>query len=243
MPDVLPDILAKIRKLIEHEKSAREIGSLAEAEAFALKVSELCDRYRIAVSEVPEAAQLDDIGEADWAPSAAGQRKLQRQSRWQRAMANGIAWGHYCAILVFHGRNDIRFVGAASDIEVALAMMTILCRAAEAAFKAAKPGKQKLTRDQFLLGFAIAICSRYRQQRSEQEAHHADATHALVRLTSEKVRERYAHIPNGKPLKEPRVDASLKLGYDAGMKQDLNLRLITEGQQQNLLPKNSGGAA
>ena len=37
-------VIDKLRKLIEHEKSARHIGSVAEAESFAARIQELMFR-------------------------------------------------------------------------------------------------------------------------------------------------------------------------------------------------------
>lgn len=45
-------ILDKIRKLIEHERSARSIGSIHEAALFAAKIQELLDQYNLQMSDV-----------------------------------------------------------------------------------------------------------------------------------------------------------------------------------------------
>lgn len=50
-------IIEKLRKLIRHERSAREIGSIAEAEAFAERIQSLCDEYNLSISEI----DIDEI--------------------------------------------------------------------------------------------------------------------------------------------------------------------------------------
>lgn len=45
-------IIEKIKKLILHQKSAEEIGSLKEAEAFASKVQKLLNQYNISLEEI-----------------------------------------------------------------------------------------------------------------------------------------------------------------------------------------------
>lgn len=232
MHDIPNDILKKLRKLIEHEKSAREIGSLAEADAFAAKVSELCDRYRIAVSEVPEAQRADDIAEADWLPMEAGEKEQNRRSNWQIKLGAGIAHGHFCHLIVFCGLNDLRFVGASADVEVAKAMMTILCRAAREAYRRERSRSPQIALNKFLFGFAIAINSRYRQQRADQEAQHSNATTALVCQTERLFGERYSKVPPAKPVKPPKYDESLQRGFDAGMQADLKTRLLTGEQPE-----------
>lgn len=169
MTEIPQDILAKLRKLIEHEKSARAIGSLHEANAFAQKISELCDRYRIAVADVPEADRPDDIQIARWDPAMADIRSQRRQSNWQRQLAVGIAYGHFCKLLVYSGSNDVSFVGSSADVEIASAMMTILCRAAISSCDAARRRSREFQPNQFLFGFAVAITVRYREQRAQSE--------------------------------------------------------------------------
>lgn len=54
-------IIEKLRKLIAMEQSARSIGSLAEAEAFASKVQELLSKHKLEMSEI----ELDEQEESD----------------------------------------------------------------------------------------------------------------------------------------------------------------------------------
>lgn len=239
MSDLSNEVLIKIRKLIEHERSAREIGSLLEADAFAAKISELCDRHRIAISEVPEAERRSDIQESDWEPSEAGEKQLNRRSVWQVRMASAIAHGHYCALMLFPRLNDVRFAGSGADVEVAKAMMTILCRAAREACSKARRQNSRIAPNQFLYGFAVAISNRYHQQRAEQEAQHSGATRALVRSTKALVLERYGTIPEAKPMKQPRYGDSMQDGYKAGMQANINNKLLGEASSPRLL---TGGA-
>ena len=46
-------IIDKLQKLLNHERSARTIGNVAEAEAFAAKISELLFEQRISPASVP----------------------------------------------------------------------------------------------------------------------------------------------------------------------------------------------
>lgn len=55
--------IRKIQKLLTHERSAREIGSTAEADAFAAKASELLRKYKLSMSDVELAKQR----ELEWA--------------------------------------------------------------------------------------------------------------------------------------------------------------------------------
>lgn len=236
MPEQKEKILDRLRKLIGHEKSAREIGSLAEADAFASKIAELCDRHRIALAEVPEAERSADINTSFWEPREAGLERRQRQSPWQRRMAAGVALGHFCEFLFWKGMNNIVFVGTSTDVEVAAAMMTILCRAAVKSCDQARQ-RSKIVPKDFLFGFAAAVALRYRDQRDRQEAQHNGATQALVRQTDQLIREHVVNIgaQKGKPLKAPEYNASMQAGYDAGMAADLDTKLVKEGSHAKQL--------
>lgn len=48
----LNKIVEKIRALIRHQQSAQKIGSLNEADAFAAKIQELCNKRRLSVAEM-----------------------------------------------------------------------------------------------------------------------------------------------------------------------------------------------
>lgn len=226
------NILDKLRKLIEHEKSARDIGSLHEADAFAQKISELCELYRIAIADVPEekpaeAKPADDIWIKKWDPDEVNGRK-RRQSNWQREMAMGIAYGHFCELLIYRGSNKVAFVGLSNDVETASAMMTILCRAAISSCDTARRRRMSgFQPNQFLFGFALAIKQLYKRRRDEQETKHSSAVNALVRQTHKDIRKRLSHIKNSRELKQPEYNRSMQAGYDAGLQQSVNSNLIT----------------
>jgi len=45
-------MMTTLRKLITHEKSARSIGSIEEAESFAAKIQELMFKHKLAMTDV-----------------------------------------------------------------------------------------------------------------------------------------------------------------------------------------------
>ena len=47
-------IIEKLRKLIAHEKSARSIGNIHEAEAFASRIQTLLDEHKLSMGEVEQ---------------------------------------------------------------------------------------------------------------------------------------------------------------------------------------------
>mgnify|MGYP000684045842 CR=1 FL=1 len=86
-------ILEKLRKLIAHEKSAREIGSMDEAEAFAAKIQQLIDEYNIELSEIGNKPEETRVGSETLV--------LRTRQSWQK---------HFLIKLAkFYGCNAIKY--------------------------------------------------------------------------------------------------------------------------------------
>lgn len=69
-------VVEKLQKLINHEKSARSIGSIAEAETFAAKIADLLFTHKLEMSDIeiadeerdePIAQENVNGGTAPWA--------------------------------------------------------------------------------------------------------------------------------------------------------------------------------
>lgn len=81
-----------LQKLIAHEQSARTVGSIAEAEAFATRIQELLTKYKLSRTEV-EAETLDKddpIGH-----SRVESTKVDNDV-WFLILAQGVAVNFYC---------------------------------------------------------------------------------------------------------------------------------------------------
>lgn len=113
-------IIDKIRKLLAHEKSARAIGSIKEAQAFMAKVQELLDQHKLGMDEVDfdareegEPINAEHVGAAD---EAAGFR-CGKKSLWQIHLAMAIADCNNCQVVLSVG-NALYFVGRTSDRQI-----------------------------------------------------------------------------------------------------------------------------
>lgn len=125
-------MLLRVQKLIAHEQSAREIGSVEEAEVFAGKIAELMAKYEI------EMADLDLAGQPDNAPIDmelvqydTGETKRAR-SAWRELLAAAIARSNYCRILIVPRSNLIYMVGKPDNRKVASFLYLMLSRQIEA---------------------------------------------------------------------------------------------------------------
>lgn len=112
-------IIEKLRKLIAMEQSARSIGSLAEAEAFASKVQELLSKHKLEMSEV-ELDEQEESDPIDWEEvrtDEAGFKTKRGRTAWQIRIAAGSALANNVK-LVCTRTNTVRFAGRGSDREI-----------------------------------------------------------------------------------------------------------------------------
>lgn len=185
-------IIELLRKLIAKERGAREISSFAEAEAYALKISELYLRYRIREDEV--AVNEDDTIEAQMVyPWEHGYQFLKKRIPWQEALGNTIARNNLCRFLIVKGSNLAYFVGKEADRAVAIFLYGYLVKEIE---KAASTGYDKAFydarqngtvervrgwRQSFITGTLAALADRFAAQRAVVEAEVGAKKFAVVR--------------------------------------------------------------
>lgn len=133
----MASITEVLQKLIAHEKSARIVGSIAEAEAFATRIQELLTKYKLSRSEV-EADTLDKddpIGH-----SRVESTKVDNEG-WFLILAQGVAVNFYCRPVDEswpkvkgcrrQDKASIVFVGRDSDREAATSMFSYLANLGE----------------------------------------------------------------------------------------------------------------
>jgi hypothetical protein len=111
-------IVEKLRKLVEHERSARSIGNLEEAETFAGKIQELLLRHKLEMSDVEYRAEEEKepvlkefIPAEEWSRVSA---TLRLQS-WIGILVAAVAKANFCNAV--RSGKGICLLGRASDRE------------------------------------------------------------------------------------------------------------------------------
>lgn len=118
----MTSIIEKLQKLINHERSAREIGNLEEAEAFTAKIQTILTQHKLTMSEVEFEAQdtVDPIGTDEVELSG------KSTPTWQLYLSQSIARNFFCMVLGVKGANRQAFVGRDSDRTAAVEMFRYL---------------------------------------------------------------------------------------------------------------------
>lgn len=119
----------KLRKLIEHEKSARTIGNQAEAEAFAAKIQELLLKHKLEMSDVEYAAteaQEPVLNEFIPFEDLTGIASRYRTQGWVSVLAMAVAEANFCSCVKSSVQAGFFFVGRETDRETAKTMFRYL---------------------------------------------------------------------------------------------------------------------
>lgn len=227
------DILVKVKKLVAHERSARQIGSLAEANAFAEKIQSFCDQYRLTITDALTADSSEpriETSQCDWKPEESGEKSQCRREHWITKMAWGIAQGHHCVALTYRGWSDCSFLGLKADAEVAREMMTVLVVSAMNALRERRKNGKVNKRD-FLAGFADAIAHQYQQRRVRQVT---EASTALMRLTDQLIKRELEDrkISKQAKLKGPHTGRDYANGVRAGMATSIDSQTLKASTEE-----------
>lgn len=130
MAENLDSIIERLQKMIAHEASARSIGSIAEAEAFAEMIARMLAKYKLEMSDVQAQEADEDIAGAVFNPKDYG-LSASRRVAWREALASVVAAAHYARALIVPGTGLIIFAGREADRKVALAIFALLVQTCE----------------------------------------------------------------------------------------------------------------
>lgn len=114
-------VIDLVRKLITHEKSARSIGNIKEAEAFADRIQKILDSHKLGMSEIDwtEREQGEPIAWEHVSSKDPDFHYLGKRRYWQIRLAKAIALCNTCTVILHRGHgNQLFFVGRTSDREL-----------------------------------------------------------------------------------------------------------------------------
>lgn len=118
-------IINKLAKMLRHQESAREIGSIAEAEAFATRIQELLDKHKLGMSDIQfvEQGAAEPIDEERVSADKLGVKYESKRIEWQEDLACAIARANDCETLISNHSNSAFFVGRKSDRETCITLL------------------------------------------------------------------------------------------------------------------------
>jgi hypothetical protein len=176
-------MIDKLNKLIAHEKSARKIGNVAEAEAFAAKIQELLFKHKLDMTdleysedEANEPVDAEFVSEYDLTGT---RRNTDKSQGWVGVLINAVAKANFCRAIGSRKGNGTTLVGQPTDRATAKALFKYLydtCIEAAPAHTLAHcgywadPQEKRRFNKGFKFGFACAIAERLAVEKSKLKA-------------------------------------------------------------------------
>ena len=115
--EIPKNIYEKLQKLLRKADSAKEVGNLAEAEAFANKASEILMEYNLSREQI----DLEDKPKVvrDHIPNTMKDFLPKNEGRWLVLLYNVIARHNLCRIVTHEdGRKGLSVMGEKINIEI-----------------------------------------------------------------------------------------------------------------------------
>lgn len=214
-------ILNKLKKLMNHEKSARHLGNIAEAEAFAAKIQKILLTHHLTLDHSGNHQTDEPIAHRVVPAEEAELRPRKSREEWTERLADAIARNFLCRLLLLPNSNTVVFVGRRTEREAAAAMYLRLIHISqqlcEKEFRLWKStlghactvsGQACCTADSrrwkrsFLVGFATGLDDRLSRTRRAAYAHGAASGTHLVPLRSleNALDHHVGKIPTGRPI-------------------------------------------
>jgi len=199
------NVIELLQKLIEHERSARAIGSIAEAETFAAKAQELLTKHKLEMTDVEFAAEeaaAPPEEERFYVNTKLGMSS-NRNDGWIGVLIEAISRANFCRVIRRHvtsGTNVFSIVGRKPDRDTTKALFIYLSEAAiqtsvrEAYLGDAPVASAGEFMRGFKFGFAAAIADRLAIKKKELTA--GAGTQGLIRLNQIElaVKEKYDEL-------------------------------------------------
>lgn len=207
-------VIDLLNKLIQHQKSAQDIGSVAEAQAFAAKIQELMDVHKIQMSDVDFHVRETEepFGFSEYSGPEAYSGGPGKRQPWTQRLASAIAHANECDIILGQG-NRYAFAGRTSNRDLCVVVFKYMFElATEMADKAvvrdrdqqqyefqewyAKYGYKdigagfrhwiKNYRKSWLNGFVVAVAARLAESTTARNSA-ATATGAIVHIRKDDI--------------------------------------------------------
>lgn len=211
-------IVDKLRKLIDHERSAREINSLFEAELFAKKIQHLLTTHQLS---------LTDIEIEEEAAIEAGEDNIPRgKAIWQQVLFKNVATANQCDLLL-RGRHFV-LIGLETDRQICTTLFQYFTELAKDLCNADVvderehwwgSGETVRFKNSFLLGFTQALSNRLQQEAASAQQPDS-SNNALIHLRNKEALVAAAvakHAPKEARKRRHNTDAmAWSLGYSRG---------------------------
>ena len=218
------EIVDLLNKLINSERSERELGNVAAAETFAAKAQELLFKHKLTMTDLDYAAEEADepvVGEVFSAEELLDMPPKSSSDMWLGVLINALCKSNFCKVIRNRG-NNYTVVGRLSDRNAVSMLFVYLSKAAMEMSKQAANDRGLDGRRSFItsfkLGFSSAIGKRLRVTTQELKA--GAQEQGLMRIdqlekkVTDKFRDMFPHTTSGRNVRN--VSCKNYSGFSAG---------------------------
>lgn len=222
-------ILDKLRKLINHQRSAEKLGSIHEAKLFAEKIQEFLDQYNLSMSDIDMSQpEQNTVDKEDLFKSF--------KEKWKQVLCNSIAKVNSCRAI--YCNPNILIIGAQADREIVAELYDYFSSLGEHLAQIGKDNTRKECgvvqpgfRMSFLWGYATTLGSRMIQMHEESLKKAPQTSTALVHIGN-KIAKADAFVQQKMRTKDKKLSGSVisndayEQGKEAGKKVTLTNKVF-----------------
>ncbi len=238
-------IINRIKKLFTHADSAKELGSIAEAEVFIKKANQLLLEHNLELHQIPFGVDEDRF--AKWVYGEdISYKDNQAGDRWQLNLITVLTKYNLCSYTYKARRKTFKVYGKLENVDSVVWLFNYLTIgfiriAREAAFKRTREEKQLIPRNPFLKSFLLGTAAGLKEKYKEQfrELQNQDQLRGLI-LYNDKALEEFVNIqvPNIKPgrrLPDFQVNEAYEKGIEIGKNYSINKPLTVSKEFESKL--------
>lgn len=239
-------IIQRIKNLMNHAESAKQIGSLKEAEVFAAKATELLIQYNLTQFDIDSAKAQDGNEFKEWGYSEeVSYAENSSGNRWKRNLMDIITRHNFCSYTYKPNRKVMQVYGKMQNVDVTVWMYNFLSigllRLAKET-RANSPLKDNYCRHTYLKDFLLGAVKGIRLQLEIQRSKFQYANNKMNQLAvyNSKALDRFLEQtdPDVKLVKDKPifVGAGYTEGYKAGLEYNITKPLANAPEKKtNLL--------
>lgn len=220
-------ILEKIKKLIQKQKSAKELGSINEAEAFAIKIQDLLLKYNISLTDEDLKSEEHEIIEEILSMRV---KSVSKKSGYK--IMYSIAKYNFCRVYMIKNTEYMQIIGLKNNVEICKSLYEICIQIYKKRGKdlfllndTYEKGLDSYLRE-FLVGCAVGLGRKLKNERERATKSELSTTALILRndkAVGDFVNSKYT-ITNAKQSRDYSGEAYDK-GYQTGLFTDINKKL------------------
>lgn len=219
-------ILERIKKLIKKQESAQEIGSIQEAEAFALKISELTTKYNIQMTDIEFKEVKGNVIQENLSTKI---KSVSDTLGWQ--IMYPIAKYNFCRVYKTTGAFNMVIIGLPENIEICKSIYEIVLKIfierGKLAYKFGniESGLDTFQRE-FLRGCGVGLDMKFKAERDRLKSKEIQTTALILRSETAvaEYAEKHLNLTKGRKQSFKKTGA-FDLGVITGKNVEINKKI------------------